>query len=36
VVVKEIGFRGVDWIFLTQLMDQPWTLTNSVINLIVK
>jgi len=31
--LKEIGWGGVDWMYLTQDMDQWWTLVNTVMKL---
>jgi len=30
--VKEIGWKGVDWIYLAQKRDQWWALANTVMN----
>jgi hypothetical protein len=32
-VLREIGWEGVDWIHLAQDRDQWWALVNTVINL---
>jgi hypothetical protein len=31
--LREIGWEGVDWIYLTQARDQWWALVNTIMNL---
>jgi hypothetical protein len=34
-IIKEMGYDGVDWIYLAEVKVQKWAFMNTVMNLLV-